>query len=87
MTVAEPACKTIAHAFAEALDVPAIDWETGFFDLGVDSRTVLRVVAELRNQWPGLRVVDVFSHSTVSDLAAHLVATHPAKRPIGMIEV
>ncbi|WKX73979.1 acyl carrier protein [Streptomyces sp. XD-27] len=77
MTVMETACETIAHAFAEALDVPAIDWETGFFDLGVDSKMVVRVVSDLRGQWPGVRAVDVFSHPTVRDLAAHLAATHP----------
>ncbi|MFD8754917.1 acyl carrier protein [Kitasatospora sp. NPDC059577] len=76
-TTQETASETIAEVFAEALGLPAIDWETGFFDLGVDSAMVVRVTTELRAHWPGLRIVDVFSYSTVSSLAAHLTATQP----------
>lgn len=59
----------VADAWAEALGVASIDPETGFFDLGADSMTVLQVVGVLRERWPNLRVVDVFANPSVSSLS------------------
>ena len=67
-TVAE----VIATAWADALGVDQVDPETGFFDLGADSVTVLRVVTVLRERWPQLRAVDVFAHPSVSSLSEFL---------------
>jgi hypothetical protein len=59
----------VAAVWAEALGVASIDPEIGFFDLGADSTTVLRVVGVLRDRWPKLRVVDIFAHPSVNSLS------------------
>lgn len=56
----------------EALGVEEVEPGAGFFDLGATSVMILGVVRVLRRRWPHLRVVDVFSHPTVEDLAAFL---------------
>jgi hypothetical protein len=66
---------------AELLDIAPSEvdasatWET----LGVDSATILVLVAEL-SAGPGWRVrpIDVLEHPTISSLAAHLTVTAPA---------
>ena len=62
----------IQAVWAEALGVEAVDPDEGFFDLGATSDMVLDVVRVLRGRWPRLKVVDLFAHSTVAQLAAHL---------------
>jgi ABC-type multidrug transport system fused ATPase/permease subunit len=46
-----------------------------FFDLGVTSPQLLRVVATLRPAHPELTVHDLYRHSTAASLAAHLART------------
>jgi aryl carrier-like protein len=62
----------VATAWADALGVDRVDPDTGFFDLGADSLTVLRVVVALREHWPQLRVVDIFANPSVSSLSEFL---------------
>lgn len=68
----------VAAALAAALGFADIDSHTGFFDLGADSATIVRFAARLREHWPDLRTVDIFSHPTVSELAAFLAAGAPS---------
>ena len=68
----EAAAQTVAAAWAEALGVPDVDRDEGFFDLGADSFAVMRVVGRLRGEWPAIKVVDVFANPTVNALARHL---------------
>jgi hypothetical protein len=58
--------------WAEALGLESVDDDAGFFDLGASSVTVVDVVRVLRRRWPRIRVVHVFSHPTVAQLAAFL---------------
>ncbi|MBP2707789.1 acyl carrier protein [Microbispora sp. RL4-1S] len=58
--------------WADALGVAEVDPDAGFFDLGATSEMILGVVRVLRRRWPRLRIVDVFSHPTVAQLAAFL---------------
>ena len=46
--------------------------DAGFFDLGATSEMMLGVVRTLRGRWPCLRIVNIFSHPTVEQLAAFL---------------
>ncbi|MDG4755831.1 phosphopantetheine-binding protein [Micromonospora sp. WMMD718] len=64
--------EVLQAVWREALEVEEVDPDAGFFDLGATSVVILRVVHVLRERWPGLRVVDVFSHPTVTELAAFL---------------
>ncbi|GAA1796055.1 acyl carrier protein [Planosporangium flavigriseum] len=58
--------------WADALGVEEVDPDAGFFDLGMTSEMMLGVVRVLRRRWPRLRIVDIFSHPTVGQLAAFL---------------
>lgn len=62
----------LGAVWADALGVETVDPDSGFFDLGATSQMILGVVRDLRRRWPGLKVVDVFSHPTVRRLAAFL---------------
>ncbi|MBY8884715.1 acyl carrier protein [Streptomyces sp. PTM05] len=62
----------ITAVWAEALGVESLDPHTGFFDLGATSATVVSVAKVLRQRWPRVRVVDLFSHSTPAQLAVFL---------------
>lgn len=62
----------VQAVWALALGEEAIDPDVGFFDLGATSAMILGVVRTLRQRWPSLKAVDVFSHPTVVLLAAFL---------------
>ncbi|MFI7207935.1 acyl carrier protein [Micromonospora aurantiaca] len=64
--------EVLQTVWKEALDVVEVDPDAGFFDLGATSVIILGVVHVLRERWPHLRVVDIFSHPTVKQLAAFL---------------
>ncbi|WDZ86238.1 acyl carrier protein [Micromonospora cathayae] len=64
--------EVLRAVWADALGVDEVDPDEGFFDLGATSEMILGVVRELRRRWPDLRIVDVFSHPTVGQLAAFL---------------
>lgn len=64
--------EVLQAVWKKALGVKEVDPDAGFFDLGATSAMILGVVHVLRQRWPQLRVVDVFSHPTVRDLAAFL---------------
>jgi hypothetical protein len=65
--------EVLQAVWAEALGVETIEPDAGFFDLGATSDTILGVVLTLRGRWPHLRIVNVFAHPTVEQLAAFLV--------------
>ncbi|HEV2637106.1 MAG TPA: SDR family NAD(P)-dependent oxidoreductase [Actinocrinis sp.] len=78
--LARPAAvgKAIAAAAGRVLghgqDDP-IGADEGFFELGMDSMTVVDLLAELTARYAvPLRAVDVFDHPTAASLAAHVVA-------------
>lgn len=62
----------VQAVWADALGVVAVDPDAGFFDLGATSEMMLGVVRILRQRWPGLKIVDIFSHPTVAQLAGFL---------------
>lgn len=64
--------EVVEAVWADALGVEAVDPDTGFFDLGATSNMMLDVVGVLRRRWPRLKIVDIFSHPTVGQLAAFL---------------
>ncbi|WP_233521808.1 non-ribosomal peptide synthetase [Streptomyces triticagri] len=62
--------RVVAGVWAEVLGVPRVGARDNFFDLGGHSLLTLRVQAALeRELGRSIRVVDLFSHPTVSDLA------------------
>jgi hypothetical protein len=67
--LAGPAVEVVRAVWAQVLGEESIDAEDGFFDLGATSMDVVKAVVRLRGRWPGLRVVDVFLHPTVTALA------------------
>ncbi|MBY8849749.1 amino acid adenylation domain-containing protein [Saccharothrix sp. MB29] len=73
--------RVLADVFADVLGLPAVGVRDGFFDLGGDSITSIRLVARAREA--GLLVTprDVFRHRTVEALAA--VAAAPVDGPAG----
>jgi hypothetical protein len=64
--------EVLQAVWAQALGVETVDPDAGFFDLGATSEMMLDVVRTLRGRWPGVRIVDVFSHPTVEQLATFL---------------
>jgi hypothetical protein len=62
----------VREVWADALGMDAVDPDAGFFDLGATSALTLDVVRILRERWPHLKVVHIFSHPTVAQLAAFL---------------
>jgi aryl carrier-like protein len=73
----------VAAVWAEVLEQNDLDPDTGFFDLGADSLAVVEAVEQLRETWPGLRVVDVFAHPTVSRLARFVTELGPDDQAAG----
>ncbi|MFI6234798.1 phosphopantetheine-binding protein [Micromonospora sp. NPDC050784] len=64
--------EVLQAVWADALGVETVEPDAGFFDLGATSEVMLSVVRTLRGRWPGVRIVDIFSHPTVDQLAAFL---------------
>jgi DNA-binding LytR/AlgR family response regulator len=67
-----PPTEVIAAVWGKVLKLDAVDPDVGFFDLGASSANVLGVVRILRQRWPNLQIVHVFSHPTVAQLAKFL---------------
>jgi amino acid adenylation domain-containing protein len=71
--------RAIAAVWAEVLGVPAIGVRTSFFDLGGNSLLVVRAVRLLESALGRtVRVLDLFEHATVADLARHLAGAAAA---------
>ncbi|BBB01930.1 putative non-ribosomal peptide synthetase [Actinacidiphila reveromycinica] len=68
---ADPALRAVRDAFREVLGLTG-DVDAGFFALGGDSITALRLVALLRSAGHDASVADVYAHRTTRDLAAAL---------------
>ncbi|MFE6615870.1 amino acid adenylation domain-containing protein [Amycolatopsis sp. NPDC057786] len=66
-----PAEHRIAQVWAQVLDVPEVRADDDFFALGGHSFTAVRAVRLIDER---LRVIDLFLHPTVRELAAHLDA-------------
>ncbi len=64
----------IRAVWARVLDRPIADQRRTFFELGGTSADLLRVFDALRDAYPSLSVADLFRHTTVTALAAHLGA-------------
>ncbi|MGV4927991.1 amino acid adenylation domain-containing protein (plasmid) [Streptomyces sp. BHT-5-2] len=71
----------ILNAWSEVLAKPVTDLDATFFELGGNSLGLLRVLAALRTQHPTLQVVDLFQHTTVRSLAAHLASLSGDTQP------
>ncbi|HZF89571.1 amino acid adenylation domain-containing protein, partial [Streptomyces sp.] len=80
-TAREPSGETeavLCRVFAEVLGVPEVGVDDGFFDLGGDSITSIRLVSRARAEGVQLTVRDVFDHRTVAALAAVAGGTRTA---------
>ena len=66
----------LCQLFADVLGLPDVGTDDGFFDLGGDSLRAVRLVAELTKAVEDVqvRVMDVFQHPTVRELATFLQA-------------
>ena len=64
----------VAAVWREVLEVGEIGVDDNFFDLGGNSLLLSRVFGRLREVRGDLRIVDLFRHTTVEALAAHLGA-------------
>lgn len=75
-TPATPLEHRLCRLFADVLDLRDVGTGDGFFDLGGDSLRAVRLVAGLKNAIEGsrVRVMDVFQHPTVQELAAFIQA-------------
>ncbi|MCZ7428597.1 amino acid adenylation domain-containing protein [Micromonospora sp. WMMA1949] len=62
----------VAAVWREALDRPDIGLDDDFFDLGGDSLTALRVVAELDARGAGVPLAELYRRGTVRAVAAYL---------------
>ena len=60
----------LAHIWREALSVPAMGRGADFFELGGDSISVFRVLAQIKEQFGiELPVREFFAHSVLAELA------------------
>ncbi|QXV55798.1 non-ribosomal peptide synthetase/MFS transporter [Amycolatopsis sp. TNS106] len=66
-----PTEQRVARVWAQVLDVPVVGADDDFFALGGHSFTAVRAVRLIDER---LRVIDLFLHPTVRELAAHLDA-------------
>ncbi|KUN96931.1 non-ribosomal peptide synthetase [Streptomyces caeruleatus] len=72
-----PAEKVLAGLYKELLKLPDVGLDQGFFDLGGDSITSIRLVSRAREAGVVIGPRDVFEHPTVAALAA------AARGPVG----
>jgi thioesterase domain-containing protein len=74
--------RAIATVWAEVLGVPAVGVRTSFFGLGGNSLLVVRAARLLESALGrSVRVMDLFEHVTVADLARHLAGAAAAAPP------
>jgi arthrofactin-type cyclic lipopeptide synthetase C len=72
--------KKIAKVWCETLNLKAVDRDEDFFDLGGHSLLILQLQARLRQHLrENVSVTDLLLHTTVENLAAHLVAARKRK--------
>ncbi|MCM0622628.1 non-ribosomal peptide synthetase [Nocardioides sp. BSK12Z-4] len=64
----------IELVWCEVLGLDAIEYDEAFFDVGGDSLTIGTVHTRLRELYPAhdLKVIDLFTHPTIQELADHL---------------
>ncbi|MFE4576973.1 amino acid adenylation domain-containing protein [Streptomyces chartreusis] len=70
-----PAEKALADVFCEVLGLPQVDADADFFTLGGDSLRSVRIVSRAEKAGLTLSLSDVFTHRTVSALAAAAEST------------
>ncbi|MFF5859651.1 amino acid adenylation domain-containing protein [Streptomyces sp. NPDC012751] len=71
----------LGQVWETVLGRPVEDHDATFFELGGTSHGVLRVLAALRAGHPGLTAAELFRHTTVRTLAAHLDGVAAAGGP------
>ncbi|WP_030739130.1 non-ribosomal peptide synthetase [Streptomyces sp. NRRL S-31] len=71
----------LGRVWETVLGRPVEDHDATFFELGGTSHGVLRVLAALRADHPGLTAAELFRHTTVRTLAAHLDGAAAAGGP------
>ncbi|GAB1339706.1 hypothetical protein ACE1SV_62960 [Streptomyces sp. E-15] len=71
----------LGRVWETVLGRPVEDHDATFFELGGTSHGVLRVLAALRAGHPGLTAAELFRHTTVRTLAAHLDGVAAAGGP------
>ncbi|MER7989814.1 amino acid adenylation domain-containing protein [Streptomyces noursei] len=64
----------VLDVWSQVLGTQVTDLDATFFELGGNSLGLLRVLASLRSRHPALPAADLFQHTTVRGLAAHLTA-------------
>lgn len=62
----------VSEAFARTLGLPAVSRTDNFFDLGGTSIKVARLVVELRQHFPTIKVADVYRFPTSQELEAEV---------------
>ena len=77
--------RALAELFAATLGVEAVGADDGFFDLGGDSISSVRLVARAREAGIVITPRDVFEHQTVAALAANATAAGPAASDGGVV--
>ena len=71
--------ETIRQVWRQALGRDAVGLDDNFFDLGGTSLQLIGVHAQLQAAaFPGLKVLDLFAHPTIRQLAARLARPEPA---------
>ena len=65
---------TLATAWATVLGRPRVGIHDNFFEIGGDSMSTLRVIAELKRTGVRLTPKQLFVHPTIAELAAHVSA-------------
>jgi len=84
-----PVEQAIADVWQELLGFERVGIHDNFFDLGGHSLLLVQVHRRLRELFPGrvLSVVELFAHSTVAALAAHLSEPPGGPAPVGLEEL
>ncbi len=65
-----PAEKIICQVWEEVLGIDTVGIEDNYFELGGDSISALKVIAQMRRQGWEVKAKDVFQHQTIKELAA-----------------
>ncbi|MBB5156812.1 hypothetical protein BJ970_004346 [Saccharopolyspora phatthalungensis] len=71
-TVTGSSAQAVAEVWERVLGTPVTDTGATFFSLGGTSSGVLRALAQLQPRYPRLHAADLFRHTTLRTLAAHL---------------
>lgn len=85
-----PTEKLIASVWTEVLGVEQISITDNFFEIGGDSIRSIQIVSRCKRLGINLRPADLFTHPTITDLAAHVPSSatvEPAEETIKVAEL